>query len=304
MLNKKPQISIGIPAFNEQDNIKKLLKNVLNQKGNNFSIKEIIIVSDQSTDNTINEINSIGDKRIRVLENKKRLGQALSQNKILESFTGDVLILLNADIMPKSDFITNIIKPIINSDIDLVGAKVSPLPAKNFFESIINHSASMKQNLYESVKKGQNIYMCHGRARAFSRRFAKKFKWQAVIGEDAYSYLSCIANGYKFQYCPEAEVLYRSPQSLKDHLKQSVRFFQGKKHKNENFKLSFIINEYYVPLFKIVFTFLKYLIIDPVRMSSYIAIILYARMLSELRKRTSSAWDVSASSKQLELSGS
>ena len=49
-------ITIGIPAYNEEANIKYLLKLLLNQKIKNAAIHEVIVVSDGSTDGTVLQV--------------------------------------------------------------------------------------------------------------------------------------------------------------------------------------------------------------------------------------------------------
>jgi len=51
-MKKLITVSIGIPAYNEEANIGKLLSSLIKQKEAGFIIKEIIVVSDQSTDKT------------------------------------------------------------------------------------------------------------------------------------------------------------------------------------------------------------------------------------------------------------
>ena len=52
---KKLTVTIGIPAYNEEKNIGRLLKSLSNQKGDDFTLNEIVVLSDGSTDMT-NEI--------------------------------------------------------------------------------------------------------------------------------------------------------------------------------------------------------------------------------------------------------
>ena len=56
---KKPTLSIGIPAFNEEANIYFLLKDLLSQKMDQFNLERIIVNSDGSTDDTIEQVKRI-----------------------------------------------------------------------------------------------------------------------------------------------------------------------------------------------------------------------------------------------------
>src|SRR3990167_5680232 len=99
-MNKKINLSVGIPAYNEEANIANLLKSILSQKKDNFNLLEIIAVSDCSNDDTMKIISKFSDKRLRKFENKMRIGQAATQNKIIDLFKGDILVILESDTIP------------------------------------------------------------------------------------------------------------------------------------------------------------------------------------------------------------
>src|SRR5207249_824065 len=96
-------------------------------------------------------------------------------------------------------------------------------------EKIISFSHAFKRDFYERFKNGDNIYLCHGRARAMSKKFYSQMLWHENYPEDSFSYLFCISNNFLFKYCPKAQVIFRSPVTLSEHAKQSARFFHGKK---------------------------------------------------------------------------
>ena len=52
-MRKKLTVTIGIPAYNEEANVRNLLVSLLAQKETNFKLQEIIVVSDGSTDKTV-----------------------------------------------------------------------------------------------------------------------------------------------------------------------------------------------------------------------------------------------------------
>ena len=294
-------ITIGIPAYNEEANIKYLLKLLLDQKLKNAAIHEVIVVSDGSTDGTVLQVKSLKDKRIRLIDRKKRLGILKTQNEVLKHSHGDILVLLDADVLPvNNSFIEELTKPIIvDKSISLVGADTISVAPRTFFEKIITDSHEFKKYIYRKIRNQNNIYLCHGRARAFSKIFYTHLRWPDSPPEDAYSYLFCINNGYKFAFAPKAKIFFRSPTTFKDHLKQSYRFFIGMKQMEKYFSYEFVRNQYHIP--KVVFwgSLFKYLIKKPLTLSMYLLILVYIRLIS-LRKNVQKAtWDIASSSKKL-----
>ena len=72
----KPTISIGIPAYNEAENIQNLLRCILSQDMSLYTLEEIYVISDGSTDRTVEEASSIADSRIKVTDVKERIGKS------------------------------------------------------------------------------------------------------------------------------------------------------------------------------------------------------------------------------------
>jgi len=197
---KKPTISIGIPAYNEEANIKNLLLNLLDQKANNFVLKEIIVNSDGSTDDTVKIGKSVKDKRIKIISHSRRYGVNKAQNEITRHATGDILVMINADVLPKDfHFLSNLIKPLLkDKNVGIVGANTISLPSRNLLERILANSHEMKQFLYSRISNADNVFLCHGRARALSKELYKQLVWPSDCPEDGYSYFFCKQKGFKF----------------------------------------------------------------------------------------------------------
>lgn len=299
MPDKLPTVSIGIAAYNEEENIAKLLNALIRQNEHEFILKEIIVISDGSTDDTVMRIGTILDHKITVIDSKVRVGQALRQNEIIKRYSGDILILLNADIIvDNNEFIVKMITPILeNEGIGIVAARVKPLQAAGFFESVINVSVSMKQEMYQKINNANNIYMCHGRARAFNKKFADILRFPAAPGEDAYSYIMCVESGFEFYYEGDAIVYYRSPNNLRDHLRQSKRFIKSRSMLTSLPK-SNARNYYKIPISLFLFTLVKYVLKKPFHLFVYLGIYFIAQ-LSSLWYQASAIWDISVSSKTL-----
>lgn len=297
---KKVSVSIGIPAYNEEANIKRLLQSLLAQKRKNYSLKEIIVVSDSSSDGTVEELRSVKSKKIVLIKNRYRSGQAVSQNKIIKIFKGEILVLLNADVLPENEnFISELIKPFKNKSVGLTGPRIVPVSPKTYFEDIINFSIKMKEVIFESCNKGNNLYLCSGRGRAFSREFAKQIIWKESLSEDAYSFLFCLQQGYKFKYTSKAKLLFKSPDNFKDHIKQSARFLTGSNVLSESFDRDTLKRHYKIPLSKAVPLTLLFCVTNPIKFLSYCLLLTFIKFSPGKNKYAKSQWQPSVSSKAL-----
>lgn len=97
-MNKGKLISIVIPVFNEQNNIKilyKRLKSVLAEA--NY---EIIYVDDGSTDNTPKIIEELkkGDKSVKLIQFRRNFGKSDALNAGLKNAKGSIVITMDGDL--------------------------------------------------------------------------------------------------------------------------------------------------------------------------------------------------------------
>ncbi len=299
-MSNKPTVTIGIPAYNEEANIKKLLESLLAQKQETFELKEIIVVSDGSSDQTVELAKSVGNEKVVVVDSKENKGLGERQNEIVSMFIEGVLVILNADILPENlSFIEKLVEPIVKDpSVGLVSGKGTPVKAESFFESILNYSVQIRDSMAEAWHGGDNVYNCHGHSRAFSEKFAKEIHWTHSVGEDAFSYLSAKEKGYKFVYQNDARVLYRSPQNLKDHYKQSIRFANSQQTIQQLFPSINVAEEYRIPLNILLTHSIKFFIKNPILFVSYI-IVQMVRALNPYKVTNSANWEPSQTSKKL-----
>ena len=94
--NKHPEISIISPIFNREKYISRFIKNIQNQKFENI---ELILVDDNSVDNSIKKIKRYmkEDERILLIKNKSNKGTLISRNLGVLYSTGKYLIIPDPD---------------------------------------------------------------------------------------------------------------------------------------------------------------------------------------------------------------
>ncbi len=106
----QPFFSIVISLFNKEDFISNTINSVLNQSFTEF---EIIVVNDGSTDNSLNKIESINDKRIKI-HNIKNQGVSNARNYGIKKAEANYICLLDADDYWYPDHLETVVK-LINS---------------------------------------------------------------------------------------------------------------------------------------------------------------------------------------------
>lgn len=106
--------SIIVPAYNEEDDLPKCLDALVDLS---YPEKEIIVVDDASTDGTVERARAFDE--VTVLENEENLGVSGARNRGIEEAEGDVLLILNADVILEPDFLDRI-KPHYDVGADFV----------------------------------------------------------------------------------------------------------------------------------------------------------------------------------------
>lgn len=297
--SKKPTVSIGIPAYNEEANICSLLHNIREQKLLTATLKKIIVYSDASTDGTLDVLTRMKMKSLRVMSGKKRMGKSYAMNQIIKKTTSDILVLLDGDILIRDNqMVEKLIEPILLQHADLTSARVKEFWTNTKFEEILKISMLLKKDIFESYKQGNNIYTCHGRARAFSKKLYTSILFNKnIVAEDAFAYLYTIYNKFTYIFAKNANIHYRLPGTFKDHQKQSVRFIQSYKQLAKEFGKSFIQQETKlskrVALPFVFQYFLKY----PLTIFLYVSILVYMRFRSLFVSEMTNKWQVSESTK-------
>ncbi len=119
----KPIIRVIIPAYNEQDSIGNVIKDIPE------IVDEIIVISNNSSDST--EIKAKNAGATVLSENKKGYGYACLKGMDYiskQDIKPEIIVFLDGDYSDYPEQLTEIIEPIINKNIDFViGARVKEL---------------------------------------------------------------------------------------------------------------------------------------------------------------------------------
>lgn len=298
-MHRPPTVSIGIPAYNEATNIRQLLEALLKQTLDGAQLTEIIVISDGSTDRTCDLVQSVADERITLRALPERGGMEGAQNEIVAAARGDILVLLDADVLPSDErFLQEIIRPLQqDSRIGLVGADVVSAAPRRFFESIIAYSHALKQRIYRAIRDGDNVYLCHGRARAFSRTLYQQLRWPTIYTEDAFSYLFCRERGFRFMFAPAARVVFRSPSTFADHARQSNRFAAGRPLLTQHFDRRVVEEHFSLPSLVVLWALMWSFVRHPILTMSYVSVVVFVRFSTKFRPVTGAKYEIATSSK-------
>ena len=94
MIMNSELVSICVPAYNSAAYIKRTINSILRQSYENI---ELVVVDDNSTDNTVEIVRSIKDDRLRLICNEENLGMTGNWNRCVRECRGEYVKLVPAD---------------------------------------------------------------------------------------------------------------------------------------------------------------------------------------------------------------
>jgi cellulose synthase/poly-beta-1,6-N-acetylglucosamine synthase-like glycosyltransferase len=219
------RLTVGIPAYNEEQNIGALLEAITSQKlQNGVSLIQILVVSDGSTDATpiiVSDWNK-RDSRVRLQKLTRRSGKPHAINEVFRLADGDIIVLMDADTIPVGhSFLQELTNPFRdNSNVGLVASVGVALPPQTLIGRAAVFSSNMRRRLLFDKP-----YFAFNVGIAISARAVETLRLPpSVIGDDAYLFLKIKAQGLEAVVSPNAKMLYREPQTLDDFALQRRRY--------------------------------------------------------------------------------
>lgn len=94
MIDSSPRVTVGMAVYRGVKYLREAITSILNQGYQNW---ELLLVDDDSPDNSVEVIESFTDSRIRLLRNPRNLGLVAVRNRILDAANGEFLAWLDQD---------------------------------------------------------------------------------------------------------------------------------------------------------------------------------------------------------------
>jgi glycosyltransferase involved in cell wall biosynthesis len=153
------KLSILIPAYNEANTIHLILDKVRDVKLDGGFTKEIIIVNDFSTDDTVGKVKEYMAKNpeldMSIHSQEKNMGKGAAIHKAIDLATGDYLIIQDADLEYDPEEYNLLLKPVLSGFADVVyGSRFmggNPHRILFFWHSIGNKFLTFMSNMFNNL---------------------------------------------------------------------------------------------------------------------------------------------------------
>ncbi len=215
------KISVGICATNDRKSLKRLL-NVLDKSPLNLEFLIVVSGSTDQSEKVANEFRRKSNHDVILIEEKKRRGKWFALNLIMEMFTGEILVLVPADVLfPHSTLEKLVSQFCLDDQLAIVsGMPITPSWAPRY--------VSLIWRLHAAVLKANGKMNSHATGELMAiRKEAVRALPAGTINDDAFLARYARQNGWKVGVRSDAKVLIDVPKKIKHYIKQRERVLSG-----------------------------------------------------------------------------
>ncbi|HWP23129.1 MAG TPA: glycosyltransferase family 2 protein [Candidatus Binatia bacterium] len=224
-----PTVSLLIAAYNEEENILETMRGIKNQDYPGGI--EIIVVDDGSTDSTVDLLQSLGMRNLKVIE-ASHGGKAHALNEGLKYVSNEIVVCIDADTYLHPQALKRIVARFL-TDPPNTAAVAGCVLVKNSRSTFMTRmqewdyftgiaSAKRQQSLYQGTLVAQGAFS------AFRSKIVKAHQgWPSVIGEDIVLTWALIKSGWRIGFEPTAVGFTTAPESFKGFYRQRKRWARG-----------------------------------------------------------------------------
>jgi glycosyltransferase involved in cell wall biosynthesis len=225
---KNKKITIGIPTYNEERNIFSFFESLKKQNFESNTIDKILFIDD-SDDNTPGLINKLKIEnpslKIELIHNNKRMGASNAWNTIFKESSGEVIVLLDADIELEKNCIFNLTNK-INENTGLCASNTQPIIQNS--NKFSKASAFIAFWLRSVRQHGVSQYTTMGRALALYSQDVKHLEIPTnIIAIDLYIQCKILEKQKNVVYNDEAVIYFKTPSTMHDFFSQVTRAIIG-----------------------------------------------------------------------------
>ena len=209
----QPKITILIPAHNESASIVNTIRSVIE---NSYHNKEIIVVDDNSTDNTYNSVYPFQKKGlIKIIRRQKDKGsRAEAINCGIRHATGDIILTTDGDTLLDRVALIEVAKHFSNPEVTAVAGNVRVIGGDGGINNILTKCQSYEYTIgFELERRVRNMLnmmiAMPGAFTAFRKELITKsglFETDTTITEDLELTFKLFATGGRIMFAPNAVV--------------------------------------------------------------------------------------------------
>jgi biofilm PGA synthesis N-glycosyltransferase PgaC len=213
--------SVGIMAYNEEENIADAIATILGQQLACGGIAELIVVASGCSDDTVPIVREIArrDERVRLIEQPEREGKASAINLFIGAARSPVLVMVSADVIVEDGTIDALLRHFEDPEVGMAGGHPIPVNPETTF---LGHAVHLQWRMHDRIarqapKLGEIVAFRNVVPSIPTDTAVDEISIQAVVEQ----------LGYRLVYEPDAVAYNRGPTTVRDFLRQRRRIHAG-----------------------------------------------------------------------------
>ena len=206
------KLSVIIPVHNGEKYLRQCLDSIVNQSIGIDNI-EVIVVNDNSTDNSLNIINEYCNdySNFKVINNESQLGAGESRNKAIAEVISDYLTFIDCDDFISSNAYEDSLSKINESGADLLIFNWETYTGTDYVEPINIHQQNTTENkLSTSIDENPKlIFSTSSWNKIYHKSLFKYLKFSNGLYDDNLAVVSSLINASKIFLSKDATYFYR-----------------------------------------------------------------------------------------------
>ena len=229
--NKIYNISVLIPAHNEEDSIEQTIEHIieLDYPKNHM---EVIVINDGSTDKTLEVIKRLKEKHsnLKILDKKVNSGKADSLNQGIAIAKGELIAVVDSDSFPSKESLKKLTGYFDN---EKMGAVTSFVTVRNKDENFFAKIQSIEYVIMGWARKildfVDSVYVTNGPLSLYRKEYILEVGGfdRNTVTEDIDITWNMMAHDYKTAMCLDAKVSTIVPHEFKKWFRQRTRWGLG-----------------------------------------------------------------------------
>jgi GT2 family glycosyltransferase len=224
---EQPTVSVIVPVYNGADVIGDCIDALLHQE--DAPPFEVIVVDDGSTDRTAAIVEPFAqkDERLRLVRFNRNRGRYAARNAAAEIAQGSVLVFTDADCVPATHWLREMLKPFRDAEVAGVGGSYRTLNDHHLVARYVGYEIAERHARMARLPDVDHIGTFSAAYRTEVFHQVGDFVSRGTAGEeiDMHGWDAALAYrvrklGYRLVFNPRAYVYHRHPDTLSKFLRQ------------------------------------------------------------------------------------
>lgn len=214
------KVDFLIPAHNEERVILEKIENTLALDNADDHDIRVLVVSDGSTDRTVEIVRGVDDPRVELVETPGRLGKLAAMNMAMAHLTGDVIVFSDANAMLSEEALTCMLRHFEDPEVGGVCGQIK-IAKKGNIAKADSGFWSYDQMMKRAESDLGGAVSAQGSIHSLRRNLLAPIP--SGVADDFILSVGAVAQGYRLVFEPRAHAVEVVTENAKEEVRRRIR---------------------------------------------------------------------------------